>query len=97
MTFYHNNTFIRLNTAFKLQCSFNSKSISQFMLVKVLLQYYSEKFKRKLMTLNYPQNSILKCYSCLNYLASSNRNVFYLNYQFSYLDFCTHIRSLCPL
>lgn len=91
MTFYSSNTFIRLNTDFKLQFSFNSKNISHFVLVKILLQYYSVKFKWKHMTLNYSKNSILKCYSCLNYLASSDRNVFYLNYQINYLDFCTQL------
>ena len=50
MTFCNNNTFVRLNTAFKFQFSFNSKSVSHFILVKVLLQYYSLKFKWKLDT-----------------------------------------------
>ena len=101
MTFCNNNAFVRLNTTFKFQFSFNSKSVSHFILVKVLLQYYSLECKWKLMTLNYSKNSILKCYSCLNYLASSDRNAFYLNYQINYLDFCTqlckHTRTLCPL
>lgn len=96
MAFYNNNTFIRLNTTFKLQFSFNSESESLH--ISKASFRVSINFKWKLMTLNYSKNSILKCYSCLHYLALSDSNVFYLNYQINYLDFCTqfckHIGTL---